>query len=227
MTSRTRIKVCGLREAATLQAAVEAGADAVGFVFAPSPRRIEPSAARPLIATLPAFVEPVGLFVDAPASLVREAAALAGLRTVQLHGAEPPETVEALSPLRVIKAMAFDAQDPEASLARWRGLAFPPAALLLDSPPAAGVAGGTGRRFDWGGLARWLAKGGAVGLPPLIVAGGLTPSNVGELIAQVAPYAVDVSSGVESSRGVKDAGLIAAFCEGVRIADRSRGARVG
>lgn len=163
------------------------------------------------------MVEPIGLFVDQPAAVVRETAAVVGLRTVQLHGQEQPDDVEALAPLRVIKAMGFGPQRVSEMLAPWRGGVENLAAVLWDAPPTAAdtLTGGSGRSFDWAALAAVDTRG----LPEAILAGGLTPDNVAEAIRVVRPYAVDVSSGVESARGVKDAGLIRAFCAAVRGAD--------
>jgi phosphoribosylanthranilate isomerase len=220
---RTRIKICGLRDEASVRAAVEAGADAVGFVFVHgSPRHIHLEQARPLVAALPAFVEPVGLFVDAALGEVRQAAAELGLRTVQLHGSETPEFAAALSPLRVIKGLHFTPDAASHAAVAWCGVANV-AALLWDTPPRqpqAAAAGGSGVRFDWEGLAALVRRGVFDRLPPIVVAGGLNPDNVPEAIAAVRPFAVDVSSGVESSRGVKDAALIARFCAAVRQADQ-------
>lgn len=215
---RTRIKICGVRTPEVALAAARAGADWVGLVFVDrSPRQVTVAEARAVVRALPATVDPVGLFVDAPAERVREVAAAVGLRTVQLHGDETPEQVASLEGLRVLKAVAFNGG---ANLEWWRGVANV-VGLLVDTPPvdAGALPGGSGRAFDWAALARWRAQAGD-DLPPMFLAGGLTPANVAEAIATVRPYGVDVSSGVESARGVKDAALIEAFCAAVREADR-------
>jgi phosphoribosylanthranilate isomerase len=218
---RTRIKVCGIRDVDSALAAAHAGADAIGLVFVrASPRAVTREQAWRIVHALPAFVEPVGLFVDSSHAEVRATAQEVGLRTVQLHGKEDPAYVEQLGSLRVIKAMSFDAGRVDQVLGLWRQAAGL-AGLLVDTPPAEGVdlTGGSGRSFDWNALASLREAGSLAGLPPITLAGGLTPTNVGAAIAMLRPWAVDVSSGVESARGVKDAGLISAFCDAVRAAD--------
>ncbi|MCS7235836.1 MAG: phosphoribosylanthranilate isomerase [Armatimonadota bacterium] len=202
----TRVKICGIRTAAAALAAAEAGADAVGFVFyPPSPRFVRPEEAARLSRLLPPFVLRVGVFVNAPVEVVREIADHVGLDLVQLHGDEPPE-VCAQMPRRVIKALRVDG--PEA-VRRLRD--YPRCAVLLDTH-VRGRYGGTGQRFDWS-LVQHLDR-------PVILSGGLTPDNVGEAIHQARPYAVDVSSGVETD-GHKDPRKIAAFVRAVRDADRA------
>lgn len=192
-----RVKICGIRDEITAQAAVEAGADALGFVFAPSPRRIEPEAARAIIAGLPPFVCAVGVFVDAPAEVVRAIAARCGLQVLQFHGNEPPDYCTSFD-RPVIKALRFCGPD---DLARIRG--FDVRAVLVDTF-VPGQAGGTGRALDW-------AKLRGLDWPrPLVLAGGLTPENVASAVAAVRPWAVDVSSGVETG-GAKDHEKIRAF----------------
>ncbi|MFP4143589.1 MAG: phosphoribosylanthranilate isomerase [Phycisphaeraceae bacterium] len=221
--NRTRIKICGIRTPDAAEAAADAGADMVGLVFVEkSPRFVTLAEARQVIAALPGSVQTVGLFVDDSAERVAAVADKLGLSAVQLHGRESPEQAAALAPRRVLKAISFKG-DVEAELARWRGHAPAPAAILLDAPPPAGseLTGGSGHSFDWRALAELREVGGWDGLPPLMLAGGLTPENVGEAIATVRPWAVDVSSGVESSRGVKDVARIRRFCDAVREADES------
>lgn len=218
--TRTRIKICGIRDVETAKAAVEAGADAVGLVFVErSPRYLSPEDARAIVQSLPAGVEPVGLFSDHSAEAVRDAAGIAGLRTVQLHGREGPGLAKRLEGLRVIKAIAFEPGHVAERVQPWREAKTPLAALLLDTPPAGHLTGGSGDPFDWNALARLIQEDAFRRLPPLFLAGGLTPENVGDAIRIVRPFAVDVSSGVESERGIKDPAKIAAFCEAVRVAD--------
>ncbi len=217
---RTRIKICGVRDPDTARAAVDAGADAVGLVFVErSPRFVTPGDAAAIVRQLPACVEPVGLFADHSVADVLDAVRTAGLRTVQLHGREGPGFANRLDGLRVVKAIAFEEGHVAERLQPWREARTPLAALLLDTPPEGPLTGGTGHAFDWDALARLLRDGAFRGLPPLFLAGGLTPGNVADAIRTVRPFAVDVSSGVESSRGVKDPAKIAAFCQAVHAAD--------
>lgn len=201
----TRVKICGIRTEAAAVAAVGADADAVGFVFyPPSPRFVPPSRAAALARLLPPFVVRVGVFVNAPVEVVEAVAREVGLDAVQLHGDEPPEVCARLR-TRVIKAVRVDRAD-----AVVRARDYSACALLLDAH-LPGRYGGTGRRFDWS-LARGLDR-------PVILSGGLTPDNVAEAIRQARPYAVDVSTGVETD-GEKDPEKITAFVRAVREADR-------
>lgn len=217
--ARTRIKICGVRDPDTAHAAVDAGADAIGLVFVEgTPRHVSDleHAAR-IIDALPAFVEPVGLFVNAAAQDIRLKSATLGLRTIQLHGGETPDFARALAPLRVIRAFPFSEGDLPQRLQPWRNCPNL-AAILVDAPPPSdpgtppGQTGGHGDTFDWNALASQLQAGLLDDLPPLVLAGGLTPDNVDQAIRLLQPFAVDVSSGVESSRGVKDHQRIRDFC---------------
>lgn len=217
----TRIKICGVNDPTTAAIAAEAGADAIGLVFVDgSPRRVSIERASEILDGLPAFVEPVALFVDAPTERIRSTAATLGIRTVQLHGNEPVDDLRVLQPLRVIKAVPFRGGDSaRAESARWLGLDNL-AGLLFDAPAqTVAMPGGGGRAFDWAALteSRDTERPQAA---PLILAGGLNPRNVAEAIRTVQPYAVDVSSGVESKRGVKDPELIREFCAAVSDTDR-------
>nr|WP_041554916.1 phosphoribosylanthranilate isomerase [Oceanithermus profundus] len=195
-----RAKVCGLTRAEDALAAERLGAWAVGFVFAPSKRRVTPEQAAAIGARLGPFVARVGVFVDAPPAEVLEVARRARLSAVQLHGEEPPEWAEALRRhLPVIKAVRL-AGPPDPAL-----VAYPADALLVDGPRP-----GSGEAYDWG----WLEP--LADHPRLIVAGGLTPERLPELFTRVCPYAVDVSSGVESAPGVKDEARMRAFLQRVR-----------
>ncbi len=206
---RTRIKICGIRDEESAFAAADAGADAIGLVFYPrSPRYIEPEEAWQLVGMLPPFVSSVGLFVNADLERFMNIEEQCPTDLSQLHGQESEELVRQCGP-NVIKAIRFDPAVIEAELARWDRIDEVDA-VLVD-----GSAGGQGTAFDWPALAaarERLHK-------PLILAGGLTPDNVGEAIRIVRPFAVDVSSGVESSPGVKEPELIEAFCRAVRRAD--------
>jgi len=212
--SRTRIKICGVRDRETALAALGAGADALGFVFVESsPRFIEPEAAWAIIRELPPLHATVGLTVGASVEAFSRIERACPTDYGQLHGDESVETVRACGP-RVFKAIRFDGATIEDDLRLWGGVDEVDA-ILVD-----GSAGGEGTAFDWAGLARALGASGCS--KPIVLAGGLTPENVGEAIAAVRPWAVDVSSGVEQERGVKDAALIGAFCAAVRTADAAR-----
>ena len=194
-----KVKICGITDAPTALAAAAAGADALGFVFAAGARQVEKETVRSICAALPPFVSRVGVFVNAPGRLVEETAAYCGLDTVQLHGEESPAYCRSFR-CRVIKA--FRVRDA-ASLEEING--YRCAAVLLDAW-APDRAGGTGRCFDWD-----LAAGLRPALP-LVLAGGLNPENVREAVNRIRPYAVDVSSGVETG-GRKDIEKIRLFIQ--------------
>ena len=208
---RTRIKICGITTPDALQAAADAGADAVGFVFHPqSPRHIDPDKAWALAASVPPLMTTVGLTVDLSLDDFAEIESRCPTGMSQLHGSEPDDIVQELGP-DVIKAIQYDQATIAERLRHYDGMPEV-SAILVD-----GSAGGEGTSFDWQGLAdaaRDIAT-------PIILAGWLTPENVAEAVRTVRPFAVDVSSGVESERGVKDASLIHAFCDAVRAADAS------
>jgi phosphoribosylanthranilate isomerase len=201
------VKVCGLTSPEDAIAVADAGADAVGFVFWPgSPRHVEPELARRISDALPPFVVRVGVFVDAPREILRRTAEEVGLDLLQLHGSETPDSLAGL-PRRVLKAVAVgDGFRPEDAW-RFEGHA---AGILLDTRSES-APGGTGRSFDWS-AARAVRDRASF----LVLAGGLTPESVGAAIAAVAPDGVDVSSGVESAPGRKDAARVRAFVRAVR-----------
>ena len=202
----TRIKICGITNVEDALQAVEAGADALGFVFyAKSPRFVTPQEAQAIIAELPPLVTTVGLFVNEPMPRIRRAMAAAQLDVVQLHGDELPQDC-LLEPLRVIKA--FRVQDAS-SLST--ADSYQVAALLLDAWCDEAY-GGTGKQFDWQ-LAKRLT-----GTRPVILAGGLNPENIIDAVRLVKPYGVDVSSGVEARPGKKDHQKVAEFISRVRNA---------
>lgn len=211
MAGRTRVKICGLTRIEDVRAAVDAGADAVGFVFVSgTPREVTMEVAALLRRAVPPFVSAVGLFVNADPERVRETVQAARLDVVQLHGEEPPDVAWACGRwARVIKAFRVRGPETLKEMPAYDAVAD---AYLLDAY-VAGAHGGTGARFDWE-----LAKE-AKGLgKPLILAGGLKPENAAEAIGQVGPFALDVSSGVESAPGIKDAGRIARLLDAVRTA---------
>jgi phosphoribosylanthranilate isomerase len=194
-----RVKICGITSVQDALHAVRCGADALGLVFYPkSPRCLTRQQAREIVAALPPFVVPVGLFVNCPAAEIGDIAAGCGFDTVQLHGEETPDDCR-LGPLRVIKALRVK---DRASLAAIDD--YQVSALLLDAW-VPGTYGGTGQTFNWQ-LAASAAR-----RHRIVLAGGLSPANVAEAVNIVRPYAVDVSSGVERAPGQKDPELVAAF----------------
>jgi phosphoribosylanthranilate isomerase len=202
---RTRIKICGIREPAHARVAARAGADAIGLVFhAASPRAVDVASAQAIVAALPPFVASVGLFVDAEESRVRDVLARVPLDLLQFHGDEPPEYCERFNRPYLRAVRMAEGVD----LLEW-ARRFPHAKALLLDAHVPGEPGGTGRTFDWGRIPRQLPV-------PIVLSGGLTPENVAEAIRAVRPWAVDVSSGVESSRGVKDPAKIVQFIAGAR-----------
>ena len=200
----TRVKVCGITNLEDALAALEAGADMLGFNFYPrSPRYVSPLEARKIIERLPAGVSCVGVFVNEPADVERIARE-AGLGAVQLHGDETPEYCRSLHGLTTIKALRVGADYNVESAA-----AYGTDAVLLDAY-VAGSRGGTGHTFDWA-----LATLTRERVPRLFLAGGLNPDNVSAAVAAVRPYAVDVCSGVETSPGRKSPELMRRFVKAV------------
>lgn len=208
---RTRVKICGLTRKQDVHDAVELGVDAIGLVFhPPSPRSVSSEAAAALAAAVPAFVTVVGLFVDAEPGFVHDLLRRVPLGALQFHGNESPDYCAAFERPWIKAIRMHDGIDPAAQARRYGGAS----SLLLDSFDA-GLAGGTGRRFDWDLVPAELA-------PHVILAGGLDPGNVATAIARVRPHAVDVSGGVETAKGIKDRRKIAEFMHGVRHGDQSR-----
>lgn len=207
MQARTRIKICGLTREADVQAAVEQGADAIGFVFyARSPRAVSPARAAALARLLPPFVTPVGLFVNADAVTLDAALQALPNMLLQFHGDETPADCERSGRpyLRAARMLpGFDLLDFAQQFASAQG-------LLLDAH-VEGYGGG-GKVFDWSLIPRNVRS-------PVVLSGGLHAGNVIEGILQVRPSAVDVSSGVEEAKGLKSAVLIRQFCAAVREAD--------
>ncbi|MGQ9659914.1 MAG: phosphoribosylanthranilate isomerase [Thermochromatium sp.] len=208
---RTRVKICGVTRVSDLMAAVQAGVDAVGFVFHPtSPRAVTPAQAAELCRALPPFVTAVGLFVDATAETIEATLDQVPLDLLQFHGDESPEFCARFK-RRWIKAVRMrPGIDLAAEHERFAGAD----GLLLDAYEP-GRAGGTGQCFDWARIPPEIAH-------EILLAGGLTPENVAEAIARVRPYGVDVSGGVEVTKGIKDPKLIFAFMQGVRNGDQRR-----
>ena len=202
-----KVKICGITNLDDALFAAESGADALGFVFwKKSPRFVEPAIVKAIVKALPPFVSCVGVFVDEEASRANEIARQAGLSCVQLHGSETPEFCGGME-LRVIKAFRIKQGADVSSLS-----AYDVSAFLLDTY-SEGAPGGTGKVFDWD-CAIEAKKYGKV-----ILAGGLTPGNIEEALRKVGPYGVDVSSGVESSKGKKDWVKVKEFIRLVRGSD--------
>jgi phosphoribosylanthranilate isomerase len=202
---RTRIKICGITRVEDARAAAELGVDAVGLVFyGASPRNVGLEQARAVIAAVPPFVTVVGLFVDPAAEHVASVLRTCALGLLQFHGDETPGFCGAFG-LPYIKAQRVKADtDLVQSLSPYHAAR----GWLLDAYHDQ-LYGGTGKSFDWKLIPRNLAR-------PIILSGGLTPDNVAEAVRQVRPWAVDVSSGVEAEKGIKDAAKIAAFIAGVK-----------
>jgi len=204
----TAVKICGITRVEDALAAAAAGAHAIGLVFhASSPRFVEIPRAREIAESLPPFVTAVGLFVDPEPELVRAVLNEVPLQLLQFHGQEPPALCGGFR-LPYIKAARMG---QGGDLLQYAALYQGARGLLVDAF-VEGVHGGTGQSFDWAELPRNLPL-------PVVLAGGLTPDNVGDAIRAVRPWAVDVSSGVEREKGVKDADKIAAFIRGARDAD--------
>ncbi len=207
MSERTRIKICGVSRAEDIEAAVESGADAVGFVFHPSsPRCVTVEHAARLARDLPPFVTPVGLFVNAAPGDIATACLAISTLVLQFHGDESAAQCSAAG-RPFLKAARIS---PELDLLDFSRRFSEAQGLVLDSH-AEGW-GGSGKVFDWSLVPRAVPH-------RLVLSGGLRAANVAAGIQALRPWAVDVSSGVESSRGVKDAGAIRAFCDAVREAD--------
>ena len=200
--NQTWIKICGITSVQLAETAIQAGADAIGVVFAKkSPRLIDRTLAREIVNALPETVTPVGLFQNPP---MEDISGTRGWNPpwIQLHGDEDEAFISRIDGHHIIKGFRFDPDE----VIRWdtfRGVDV----LLID-----GTSGGGGESFPHERLAEMMSKIET----PVVLAGGLTPDNVAEAIRIVKPFGIDVSSGVESSRGVKDAGMIRAFCAAVR-----------
>ncbi len=217
------IKICGNTSLADARLAVEAGADAVGFVFAPSPRQVTPSEAAAIISHLPATVEKIGVFVDAPLDEIYMIVRECKLTGVQLHFDAAPELPARLHlrlgpDLRILRVVHFSAKAGKHAAALALDAQQDPHvhAVLVDSRTTAAV-GGTGVAFDWSAASKTLFQD-AEEQKPLIAAGGLTPENVAEAIATLKPWGVDAVSGVEATPGGKDAEKVRQFIARARAA---------
>ena len=201
---RTRVKICGITRVEDALAAVNAGVDAIGLVFyAPSPRCVTIAQAQQIVAALPPFVSVVALFVNALTAEIETILAQVRIDIVQFHGDETPAQCQQIN-LPYYKAIRVKT---ESNLLQYAVEFESAKALLLDTYTEAAF-GGTGHVFDWNLIPKNMTK-------PVILAGGLVPENVALAIRQVRPYAVDVSGGVEQSKGVKDTAKIAAFMHAI------------
>ena len=214
------IKICGNTSLEDALLAADAGADAVGFVFAPSPRQVTAEQVAAITAHLPAQIEKIGVFVDAPLAQIINTVAQSGLTGVQLHSEVDREAVAQvrarLGPqFRILRVVHFASGAAD----RVQALSLDPAidGVLVDSRTAT-AAGGTGIAFDWSSAAATVFQGTN---KPLIVAGGLNPANVQEAIATLRPWGVDVVSGVEAAPGRKDPTKVQAFVANARAATRA------
>jgi phosphoribosylanthranilate isomerase len=211
--SSTFVKICGITRVCDARVAVRAGANALGFVFAPSPRRVSPSAARAVARHVHPSVRKIGVFVDTPPGRILDVVEEVGLDGVQLQGAEPPETLEALREAipRLFLARALHPDDPDALRTAAEVLGAMADAIIFDpkDPRAPSI---PSEPIPVG----WLEK---VCRLRVVVAGGLTPRNVGRLVRAIRPWGVDTSSGVEAEPGKKDPGKVRAFVQAVRRAE--------
>ena len=203
----TKVKICGLMESKHVKAAVEAGADAIGFVFADSSRRVTVNEAKELARGIPDNVLKIGVFVDAPRQEMERAFREVPLDFIQFHGNESENFVESVG-LPSIRALSVAGVEDVATAARYKADYY-----LFDAPGTV-YKGGSGVTFDWGHL-----QGSGISMKQLILAGGLNVENVGEAIRRVNPFMVDVSSGVELNKR-KDAALIHAFVRAVKDGER-------
>lgn len=210
--TRTRIKICGITHPDDALVAVEAGADAIGLVFyEPSPRSVSVAQAAKICSVIPAFVSVVALTVDATPASMQTITSELPIDLLQFHGQEAPEQCEAAG-YPYIKAIRMK---PELDIAKEIDRFATARSILLDTYRQ-GVPGGTGESFDWNLIPKQR-------LSRIVLAGGLTPDNISDAVAQFRPYAVDVSGGVEVSAGSKDKDKVVEFIKGVQRADAALG----
>lgn len=202
--TRTKIKICGITNTEDAKAAVDFGADALGFIFyKKSKRYVDPGVARSIISSLPPFITPVGVFVNQELDEISEVKKTAGFQVAQLHGDETPDFVSSI-PFKVIKAVRISDKSDLDKVAQYSSQA-----ILFDTYSEKEY-GGTGKSFDWGILKDFSST------KNIILSGGLNPENVLEAVRIVKPYAVDVSSGVEEEPGKKDHLKIKKFIEAIK-----------
>jgi len=222
---RTRIKICGVTRPQDAAVAARLGADAVGIVLhSGSKRGVSKDIARKIVGALPPFVSPVAVFVDEEPQTILDTAAELNVGHVQLNGGESPHDIAELRGLRVLKAIRAHRESLSDELSEWRDAI---AESKLDHlvgfvlETASGKPGGSGIENDWPFIREAQAAGEFKGLPPIIAAGGLNPQNVAAIVRDIRPFAVDVSSGVESAVGQKSEEKIEAFIDAARQADSS------
>ncbi|MCD6232454.1 phosphoribosylanthranilate isomerase [Candidatus Aerophobetes bacterium] len=204
----TKIKICGITNERDALGAVNLGVDALGFIFAESPRRVSPQKVKKIVSLLPPFISLVGVFVNEDKKKVEEIARYCSLTHLQFHGEESPSYCQQFKE-RVIKAFRMKGEETLREISQYKGVS----AYLLDTYSLK-KRGGTGELFDWK-LAQKVKKRGV----PIILAGGLNSENVDKAIAKVRPYAVDTSSGVERKEGEKDFQKMREFVRRVRKQD--------
>ena len=200
-----KVKICGITNYEDAKCAVDLGADALGFIFAQSPRRIDPEGARHVITKLPPLVQTVGVFVDENIESILKISEYCGIDLIQLHGNEPPDLCRKLMP-RTIKAFRLSGASSLKAIEAYRGTVR---AFLFDTYQK-GLKGGTGKTFDW----NLAVEAKAIG-PPIFLSGGLGPSNIEAAISTVRPFAVDVNSGIEERPGKKNLDMMKTFIERV------------
>ena len=210
-----RVKICGITHMADAEAAVEFGADALGFIFAKSPRQITPQKAKDITRSISPFVKTVGVFVNEQPAKIREIMDFCGLDLVQLHGNEPVSACSDLAP-RVIKAFRVQGEEILLQITDYKGHVR---AILLDAYQK-GLNGGTGKTFDW----RLAVKSKETGIP-MMLSGGLGPENIQEALERVNPFAIDISSGMEKRPGIKDHGRMRIFMDKIKDYERKGTAR--
>ena len=205
-----QVKICGINRMTDAEKAVELGADALGFIFAESPRKITPQKARDIIRRISPFVKTVGVFVNEQPVKIREIMDFCGLDLVQLHGNESVSTCSMMGP-KVIKAFRVQGEETLMQIAHYKDHV---SAILLDTYQK-GIDGGTGKTFDW----RLALKAKNIGIP-LVLSGGLGPDNIAEALKRVNPFAIDVSSGIEIMPGIKDHGRMRILMDKIKDYER-------
>lgn len=201
-----RTKICGITNMKDALMAVDLGADALGFIFAPSPRQVKPECVRFIVNGLPPFVQMVGVFVNESLAIIRDITTFCGLDMIQLHGDEPPELCQEIVPYPIKSFRIKDASSITPIKRYWGKVS----GVLLDTYQQ-GKYGGAGNVFDWD----LALKAKAFGIP-LILSGGLGPSNIERAVSIVTPYAVDVNSGIETNPGKKSAAKLREFMKRIR-----------